>query len=68
MTQRDAEKLLKKQEAAARDEAKRLEKLAKGRIAPLDMFKVGEHENKFSKFDEQVRPRRRLDRRWELND
>ncbi|KAJ1924187.1 cysteinyl-tRNA synthetase [Tieghemiomyces parasiticus] len=56
--QREEEKRAKKAAAQAALEQKRAEKLAKGKLAPEEMFKHGEHAGLFSDFDEQGLPRR----------
>ncbi|KAJ3020387.1 hypothetical protein HKX48_000856 [Thoreauomyces humboldtii] len=54
--QRELEKLREKDERAKQEAAKRAEKLAKGKLAPSDMFKTEEQRNEYSEWDEQGIP------------
>lgn len=49
-------KLAKQALNKLKEEAKQLEKLAKSKISPLEMFKIGENSGKYSEYDEQGIP------------
>jgi len=76
---REEEKAAKKAAQQAELEKKKLERLEKGRIAPEEMFKAGEHSGQFSQYDEQGIPthdvngqelaksrRKKLQKDWEI--
>ena len=59
--QAEAAKQAKKEEERRKLEAKRRDKLEKGKVAPSQLFKVGEYAGKFSQYDEQGIPTHEAD-------
>ncbi|KAI8586228.1 tRNA synthetases class I (C) catalytic domain-containing protein [Geranomyces variabilis] len=54
--QRESAKLKEKEDRAKAEAAKRAEKLAKGKLAPADMFKTEDARKEFSEWDDQGLP------------
>jgi len=52
--QKEAERLRKKQEQAAREKQKKMEKLEKGKTPPSEIFKSGSAAKEYSQYDEKV--------------
>ena len=59
--QAEALRVQKKEDEKAKQEAKRLAKLEKGRTAPADLFKTGEYAGKYSQYDAQGIPTHEAD-------